>query len=150
MSLWRSEHFSEAFGETFLVFFASYCLLPGGSNQPASLWGDARWRFFCVDRQNMTCFQPSGWGENNIRVRYVRVCPYYCGKTEVVGWLQENKATPECVRLGSPAHSARRFEFALQKGLEKSNTAIFYRYVFAGANHQAGFSPGALLAGVTQ
>ena len=63
MSLWRSEHFSEAFGETFLVFFASYCLLPGGSNQPASLWGDARWRFFCDDRQNMTCFQPSGWGK---------------------------------------------------------------------------------------
>ena len=47
-------------------------------------------------------------------------------------------------RLGTPS------PIALQKGLEKSNTFVCFRYVFVGANHQAGFSPGALLVGLTQ
>ena len=38
-------------------------------------------------------------------------------------------------RLGTPS------PIALQKGLEKSNTFVCFRYVFVGANHQAGFSP---------
>ena len=42
-------------------------------------------------------------------------------------------------RLGTPSPFCWQIVFALQKGLEKSNT-FHSAYVFAGANHQAGFS----------
>ena len=57
-----------------------------------------------------------------------------------------------CARPGTPSPVGRRFELrfefansqleiALQKGLENTLLPLCFRYAFAGANHQAGFSP---------
>ena len=55
------------------------------------------------------------------------------------------------VRLGTPSPFCRRIEFALQKGLEKSNTLLpAYDTFLRGPITKLASPPGALLAGLTQ
>ena len=58
---------------------------------------------------------------------------------------------PLNIRLGTPSHFCRRFDFTLQKGLEKSNTFLSASDTFLREPvTKLAFPPGALLAGLTQ